>query len=139
MSLAKKSKPGGDLSALLKERLYDCARAITDPLHTCRRQEIYQDITGNPGAPQPADVAIPKAFRTAFFHVVAGAWDTDRMATYYALGPNSYLSESAYDMGGGGAWKPRLWGENYGHLLQIKRKWDPKGVFWCHHCIGDDD
>jgi hypothetical protein len=36
-------------------------------------------------------------------------------------------------------WKETYWGSNYAKLLEIKREWDPKGVFWCKPCIGYDD
>jgi hypothetical protein len=36
-------------------------------------------------------------------------------------------------------WKVDYYGENYEKLLQIKKKWDPKGVFWCKPCIGYDE
>ena len=52
--------------------------------------------------------------------------------------PGAYASESAYQMEGD-AWKQRYWGENYGRLIEIKRKWDPNGTFWCRHCVGSDD
>lgn len=35
-------------------------------------------------------------------------------------------------------WQRSLFGENYDKLLKVKRKWDPAGVFWCHHCVGSE-
>jgi len=33
-----------------------------------------------------------------------------------------------------------FWGEdNYKRLLRIKRKWDPNGLYYCHHCVGSED
>lgn len=36
-------------------------------------------------------------------------------------------------------WQNTFWGENYPRLLQLKRQWDPKGVFWCIPCVGHLD
>ncbi|KAJ9613552.1 hypothetical protein H2200_003494 [Cladophialophora chaetospira] len=36
-------------------------------------------------------------------------------------------------------WQETFWGENYPRLLEVKRKWDPKGVFWCVPCVGHLD
>jgi hypothetical protein len=36
-------------------------------------------------------------------------------------------------------WGERYWGGNYAKLQQIKAKWDPEGVFGCHHCVGDEE
>jgi hypothetical protein len=35
-------------------------------------------------------------------------------------------------------WHETLYGENYDRLLETKKRWDPKGTFWCKHCIGSD-
>jgi len=48
------------------------------------------------------------------------------------------MNEGAYEFEGE-TWKQRLWGDNYPGLLAVKRKYDPHGVFWCRHCIGDDE
>jgi len=81
-------------------------------------------------------VSISPAFRDAFMHIVVGAWDEARMQTYYDMksSSNSYMSESAYDMPG---WRQRLWGSNHQKLLEVKTEYDPRGLFWCRHCVGD--
>lgn len=33
-------------------------------------------------------------------------------------------------------WKYDYFGGNYGRLLEIKKSWDPQGVFWCKPCVG---
>ena len=35
-------------------------------------------------------------------------------------------------------WHFALYGDNFDRLNDIKKKWDPKGLFWCKHCIGSD-
>jgi hypothetical protein len=35
-------------------------------------------------------------------------------------------------------WQHDYFGDNYAKLLRVKRKWDPKGVFWCKPCVGHD-
>lgn len=130
----------GRLAARLKASLADCARPATDPLHTCNQMQLYQDVTGNVGAPQAANVSISPSFRSAFVHFIFTnrAVDAARAAAFYALGENSYMNEGAYEFEGL-TWKKRLWGDNYPGLLAVKRKYDPHGVFWCRHCIGDDE
>lgn len=36
-------------------------------------------------------------------------------------------------------WQTQFWGENYGRLLEVKRRVDPSGLFVCHHCVGSED
>ena len=36
-------------------------------------------------------------------------------------------------------WQDSFWGENYDRLSQIKKKWDPNGVFWCRPCVGSEE
>ena len=31
-----------------------------------------------------------------------------------------------------------FWGTNYAKLLATKRKYDPKDVFWCTPCVGNE-
>ncbi len=35
-------------------------------------------------------------------------------------------------------WQTSFWGENYGKLDAIKKKYDPDGLFYCHHCVGSE-
>lgn len=36
-------------------------------------------------------------------------------------------------------WKEEFFGkENYEKLLEVKKKWDGEGVFWCRSCVGSD-
>jgi hypothetical protein len=36
-------------------------------------------------------------------------------------------------------WQQAFWGDNYERLLEIKRKYDPHGTFWCLPCVGNED
>ena len=36
-------------------------------------------------------------------------------------------------------WQKTFWGENYARLAWLKKKWDPKGVFWCRPCVGSEE
>ncbi len=35
-------------------------------------------------------------------------------------------------------WQRSFWGANYERLLEIKRRYDPEGLFTCHHCVGSE-
>ena len=35
-------------------------------------------------------------------------------------------------------WQHDYYGTNYKRLLQIKKQWDPTGVFWCKPCVGNE-
>jgi FAD/FMN-containing dehydrogenase len=50
-------------------------------------------------------------------------------------GAGSYVNEADYFEPD---WQKAFWGENYPRLLAIKRKWDPEGLFTCHHCVGSE-
>jgi hypothetical protein len=49
--------------------------------------------------------------------------------------PGSYVSESNYFDSG---WQRAYWGSNYPRLAQIKRKYDPEGLFFVHHGVGSE-
>jgi len=50
-------------------------------------------------------------------------------------GAGTYVNETDYFEPD---WQQAFWGENYPRLLAIKRKVDPDGMFWCHHCVGSE-
>ncbi|KTD14397.1 FAD-dependent oxidoreductase [Legionella israelensis] len=35
-------------------------------------------------------------------------------------------------------WQRAFWGKHYQKLLKIKQKYDPTGLFYCHHCVGSE-
>ncbi len=54
-----------------------------------------------------------------------------------AITPNAgtYANESDYFQKN---WQQDFWGGNYQKLLTIKKKYDPNGLFYCHHCVGSE-
>jgi FAD/FMN-containing dehydrogenase len=49
--------------------------------------------------------------------------------------PGSYVSESNYFEKG---WQQSYWGSNYPRLAEIKRKYDPDGLFFVHNGVGSE-
>jgi hypothetical protein len=49
--------------------------------------------------------------------------------------PGSYVSESNYFEPG---WQQSYWGGNYARLAEVKRKYDPDGLFFVHHGVGSE-
>jgi hypothetical protein len=50
-------------------------------------------------------------------------------------GGGNYINEVDFNIAG---WKEKFFGGNYDRLLQIKRKWDPTGVFYALKTVGSD-
>ena len=74
----------------------------------------------------------PLEERVAFAHEVVGP-------AMYRYSGASYYSESEYSLQGD-EWKERFWGlDIYSQLLEVKKTWDPTGVFSCRHCVGDGE
>ena len=48
----------------------------------------------------------------------------------------SYVSESSYFNKN---WGHAFWGSNYARLKEVKRKYDPEGLFFVHHGVGSDE
>ncbi len=51
-------------------------------------------------------------------------------------GAGAYVNETDYFEPN---WQREFWGDNYERLLAIKYKFDPDGIFSCHHCVGSED
>ena len=84
---------------------------------------------GHPGEPgHEPDRARAEAERAS----VSAAMKIIREAT---PGAGTYVNESDYFEPD---WQREFWGENYAALLAIKRKVDPEGLFYCHHCVGSE-
>ena len=59
------------------------------------------------------------------------AFNTFREAT---PGAGAYFNEADYFENN---WQDEFWGmENYQRLLEVKNKWDPDQLFYCHKCVG---
>lgn len=59
------------------------------------------------------------------------------MEALLAVAPRagSYVSESDFFERD---WQRSFWGENYGRLLAVKRRYDPDGLFFVHHGVGSE-
>jgi FAD/FMN-containing dehydrogenase len=90
---------------------------------------VAADGKGFPGVPghepDKAEGEKAKAGVTAAMKVI-------REAT---PGTGSYVNETDYFEPD---WQQSFWGENYQRLLEVKRKYDPEGLFYCHHCVGSE-
>ncbi|HYZ31970.1 MAG TPA: FAD-binding oxidoreductase, partial [Crenalkalicoccus sp.] len=53
-----------------------------------------------------------------------------------APGAGSYVSESDYFLPD---WQRAHWGGNYPRLSEVKRRYDPEGLFIVHHGVGSED
>ncbi|KIM28704.1 hypothetical protein M408DRAFT_329169 [Serendipita vermifera MAFF 305830] len=62
---------------------------------------------------------------------------TNQTQTLASLVPGfgSYNDEADYNEPN---WKEAFWGSNYARLKSIKDRLDPRGLFTCHHCVGDE-
>ena len=73
--------------------------------------------------------------------VVAGAYRSRVQAAMAALRiaapeTGAYVNECDYFQAD---WQKAFWGPNYPRLLQIKRRYDPDGIFFGHHDVGSED
>ncbi len=74
--------------------------------------------------------------------VAAAATRRDRvdaaMAALRAAAPDTgaYVNECDYFQAG---WQTAFWGPHYPRLLEIKRRYDPDGLFYVHHGVGSED
>lgn len=53
------------------------------------------------------------------------------------LAPNTGAYRNEADPTTAG-WQQTFYGDDYARLLEIKQKWDPKGIFWCKACVGSE-
>ncbi len=90
---------------------------------------VAAEGSGYPGVPgHEPDRAEGEAAKAG----VAAAMKVIREAT---PGTGSYVNEADYFEPD---WQRSFWGENYQRLSEIKRKYDPDGLFYCHHCVGSE-
>jgi FAD/FMN-containing dehydrogenase len=109
-----------------------------------------RDTATNPAALGAFALAIIAGGGSAVYPGVAGHSPddaearSDAKAIGHAMGelrklvpaPGSYVSESNYFEK---SWQRAFWGTNYSRLREIKRKYDPSGLFFVHHGVGSED
>jgi hypothetical protein len=67
----------------------------------------------------------------------AGAIEVaSRALTSLVPWPSAYVAECSYFQRG---WQAAYWGPNYPRLLDIKKRYDPAGLFVVHHGVGSED
>lgn len=103
--------------------------------------ERSKETSMNPAVYQAAALLIVAANTDAFPKKNEGgiqkAQVSAAMKIIREVTPDSgtYLNEADYFEEN---WQKEFWGENYKKLLGIKKKYDPKTTFTCHHCVGSE-
>lgn len=137
-------KVGAWTSVLVPQRSYqhmvDAAKMLIElcqDIGACYSYALSQGMPAS--APTDSSTSVNNDMRNNVFHLwINSVFNAPVKAVtevFYELGNHSYFGESAYLMEN---WQHRYWGNNYARLLAIKKKFDPKGVFTCHHCVGDN-
>ena len=140
----------------LAATLFDASRHWSVALHfnkgqagaSAEARERGREISMNPAVFKAAALIIIAAAANAYPGVpghepdmtegesaktrVGAAMKVIREAT---PGAGSYVNETDYFESD---WQREFWGENYARLSEIKRKYDPDGLFFCHHCVGSE-
>ncbi|KAI9837887.1 MAG: hypothetical protein M1837_002677 [Sclerophora amabilis] len=162
---ASSASEGVGTSGRLGSRLLDKAALLKDP--KALKKHLKETSPGDipllghliagrgvqNAKPAGGDDAINPAWRKAYTHVVLPAsWPllnqtakadatseltNERVAALRRLAPDSgaYVNEADPDEPD---WQHAFWGDHYERLFQIKQKWDPNGVFYCHPCVGSE-
>mmetsp|Transcript_9647 Transcript_9647/g.19623 ORF Transcript_9647/g.19623 Transcript_9647/m.19623 type:complete len:561 (+) Transcript_9647:197-1879(+) len=136
-ALVSREKSGA-VGDFVKKRFSDCK----EDKGVCGRVEVYHDITGREKAFDEESVSVTGAMRNSLYHIVTGGGSHDAMdLAYSSLGStNCYQNECAFEVSDeAGGWKAMVFGEQYERLLKVKKKYDPEGLFWCRHCVGDEE
>jgi FAD/FMN-containing dehydrogenase len=138
------------------QALFDASRHWTVELHfnkgqagasaDARKRDLETSM--NPAVLDAAALAIVAASGSGYPGVrgqepnaTRGANDKAEVATAMKIladatpGAGSYVNETDYFQPD---WQRAFWGGNYEKLLAIKRKYDPTGLFVCHHCVGSE-
>jgi len=84
---------------------------------------VYPEVTGHGPDSEEAEKKVAQVNR---------AMEILRNATPDS---GSYANEADYFEPN---WKDEFWGVNYDRLLEVKKRYDPSNLFWCHHCVGSD-
>eukprot|EP00899_Mesostigma_viride_P009663 jgi/Mesvir1/18699/Mv17185-RA.1 len=131
--LSREVIANGTVTTLIKRHLALCQQTG----NYCTQFQAYQDITGNLGSldllgAAVSNVSVSPGMRYGLIHLVFTVTRPDYLRELYALGANSYFSESAYVLGD---WKTRYYGDNYARLQAVKTAMDPDNRLTCHHCV----
>jgi FAD/FMN-containing dehydrogenase len=102
----------------------------------------------------PSIISLNPAWRNTLVHlIVAASWQdgspqavidavyrdiTAKTDVLRRLAPETgaYFNEPDYYEE---QWQHVFFGENYARLLKVKTRFDPRNLFWCHHCVGSED
>eukprot|EP00899_Mesostigma_viride_P002453 jgi/Mesvir1/12208/Mv00437-RA.1 len=130
--LSRQVIANGSVAALIQRHLGYCRSD-----NVCTQFQVYNCITGNHGSldllgAAAANVSISPGFRTALLHMVFTVVKPGSIKDFYALGANSYFSESAYDLSD---WTTRYYGDKYPSLQAVKTDMDPTNRLTCRHCV----
>jgi hypothetical protein len=93
-------------------------------------------IIGSAGPPAYPDMPGPAPDLVYARDAAARAAKAMKELLKIAPGAGAYFSESDYFQVN---WQRDFWGANYPKLLEIKRKYDPEGLFFVHHGAGSED
>jgi hypothetical protein len=107
--------------------------------------------TGPFNQPDNSKTGVNPAWRTSLWHVIMGAAWTSSTPPNVRTQIQNTISASvqpfkALTPGGGGYmnegdwqeenWQQTFFGDNYDRLLEVKRRYDPTGLFNCWKCVG---
>lgn len=148
---------GADKADLLTDALVNASRNYLTTLHfnkglagaTEARRAEARKTSVHPSAVDAFALVIIAGGQTGKFpgikgeepDYVAGREEYRKMSAAFAefrkIAPDagSYSSEMSYHEPN---WQTMAWGENYSRLLEIKKKYDPDGLFTGHHQVGSE-
>ena len=143
--------------SLLVDALFECSRTWSVALH------FNKGLAGAPASEIAAarDTAMNPAVLNAFALAIIAGGESPAYPGMPGAGPDlaaardaasdigkamrallkaapdagSYVSESDYFRTD---WQRAFWGSNYPRLAQVKRKYDPDGLFFVHHGVGSE-
>jgi FAD/FMN-containing dehydrogenase len=146
-----------DQQSRLVDALFECSRHWSVALH------FNKGLAGAPTSEIAAarDTAMNPAALDAFALAIIAGGESPAYPGMPGAGPNlaaardaasdigkamqallkaapdagSYVSESDYFRAD---WQRAFWGNNYARLAQVKRRYDPDGLFFVHHGVGSE-
>lgn len=88
------------------------------------------------GGPRYPGLPGPKPDDSAARRDAAGVDQATAALRKIAPAAGSYVSESNYFNRN---WQHAYWGSNYARLKQVKKQYDPEGLFFVHHGVGSEE